>query len=153
MFWYKLYNKPKELKINKQVLSSILDVISKNVSITQNWLINIIFETDENIRILNKNYRWIDSTTDVLSFHYFDDFSLLKKTEIAWEVLLSFSKILNQSLEYRNTNEEESYKLIIHSILHILGFDHENDLDFEKMKKCEDEIIEIINKMYNINIK
>jgi len=60
---------------------------------------------------------------------------------------------LNQSLEYRNTNEEESYKLIIHSILHILGFDHENDLDFEKMKKCEDEIIEIINKMYNINIK
>jgi ssRNA-specific RNase YbeY (16S rRNA maturation enzyme) len=38
---------------------------------------------NDSIKILNKNYRNIDKTTDVLSFHYFDDFSDLKKDDIA----------------------------------------------------------------------
>lgn len=153
MFWYKIYNKPKNLKLSKKVLLSIFEEIGKNVTKLQSWILNIIFEWDDMIRQLNKNYRWIDSSTDVLSFHYFDDFSSLKKSEIAWEIILSFDKIESQSKEFSNSIEEETYKLLVHSILHILDFDHENDLDYEKMKIIEDEIIEKINKMHNISIK
>jgi rRNA maturation RNase YbeY len=49
---------------------------------------------------LNKNYRNIDTTTDVLSFHYFEDFSSLKQKEIAGEIILSQNKIISQSKEY-----------------------------------------------------
>jgi ssRNA-specific RNase YbeY (16S rRNA maturation enzyme) len=45
---------------------------------------------------LNKDYRNIDKNTDVLSFHYYDDFSELKKDDIAGEVILSEDKIISQ---------------------------------------------------------
>ncbi|MDD2565334.1 MAG: rRNA maturation RNase YbeY [Candidatus Gracilibacteria bacterium] len=153
MFGYKIYNKPKNLKLSKQIIVFIFEEINKNITKSQNGILNIIFEGDDMIRQLNKNYRGIDKSTDVLSFHYFDDFGSLKKSKIAGEIILSFDKIESQSKEFDNTIEEESYKLLVHSILHILGFDHENDIDYEKMKIIEDEIIEKINKIHNIAIK
>jgi probable rRNA maturation factor len=59
-------------------------------------VINIVFLDDNSIKNLNKKYRNIDSSTDVLSFHYFDDFSTLNKDEIAGEIILSLEKITEQ---------------------------------------------------------
>jgi len=75
MFKYKLFNKPRDIKINKDVLGDILVTTLELVKIPQNGILNIIFEDDKNIKSLNKEYRKIDSATDVLSFHYFDDFT------------------------------------------------------------------------------
>ena len=56
--------------------------------ITQRGILNIAFLPDEEIQILNREYRGIDKTTDVLSFHYFDDFSDLDPaTDIAGECI------------------------------------------------------------------
>jgi rRNA maturation RNase YbeY len=49
---------------------------------------------------LNKEYRNIDKTTDVLSFHYYDNFSELSNEDIAGEIILSESKIISQAKEY-----------------------------------------------------
>lgn len=152
MFKYKLFNKPRDIKINKAVLDDIFGITSELVKIPQNGILNIIFEDDKIIKSLNKEYRKIDSTTDVLSFHYFDDFSWIKKTVVAWEIILSSTKIYLQAKEYIHTNEEEFYKLIIHSILHILGFDHEKESDYKKMSNHENKIIEKIEKIHNIKI-
>lgn len=152
MFKYKLFKKPSTLKINKKVLENIFIEIGNQIKKSQNGILNIIFEDDETIKSLNKEYRKIDSTTDVLSFHYFEDFSWIKKTDVAWEIILSIEKIELQAKEYNHSNEEEFYKLIIHSILHILWFDHENDKDYELMKEVEDKIIEKIEKIHNIKI-
>ena len=103
--------------------------------------------------MLNHEYRWIDTTTDVLSFHYSDDFSSLRKTDIAWEMVLSESKISSQSEEYGNTEEEETYKLIIHSFLHILWYDHEDDKEYEDMYLLENIISSKLNDDFSINIK
>jgi len=152
MFKYKLFNKPRDIKINKDVLGDILVTTLELVKIPQNGILNIIFEDDKNIKSLNKEYRKIDSATDVLSFHYFDDFTWIKKTDIAWEIILSSTKIYLQAKEYDHTSEEEFYKLIIHSILHILGFDHEKESDYKKMSNHENKIIEKIEKIHNIKI-
>ncbi|EKE26582.1 MAG: hypothetical protein ACD_4C00238G0011 [uncultured bacterium (gcode 4)] len=151
MFNYKIINKPKEIKINKKIADFIFNDIWNNVNISQNWILNIVFVDDDQMKIFNNQYRWIDSTTDVLSFHYFDDFSRLKKKDIAWEILLSESKIYSQSAEFWNSFEEEFYKLLIHSILHILGFDHESEKDYENMKKYEN--LTIKNSYENFGIK
>jgi probable rRNA maturation factor len=51
---------------------------------------------NDSIQNLNKNYRNIDKSTDVLSFHYHDDFSGLKSEDIAGEIILSEDKIISQ---------------------------------------------------------
>ncbi len=92
----------------------------------------------ESIQNLNKTYRNIDTCTDVLSFHYYDDFFPLGSEDIAGELVFCEEKIVSQGKEYGLWSENEFYKLVIHSVLHILGFDHEDDRDYEEMKNWEE---------------
>ena len=106
----------------------------------QNGIINIAFLPDEEIRVLNNTYRNKDSTTDVLSFHYFDDYTDVDPSETAGEIILSESRILAQSLEHHHSPERECEILIIHSLLHLLGYDHETDEEYEKMWGWEEKM-------------
>lgn len=139
MFKYKILSLS-NIKLNKKIIDKILKSIYKNINLSQNWTLNIVFETSDSIKNLNKNYRNIDKVTDVLSFHYYDDFSLLKKDDVAWEIIMCEEKIKEQAIEYSLWEEKEFYKLLIHSILHILWYDHENDIDYKEMQKKEDII-------------
>ncbi|EKE27991.1 MAG: hypothetical protein ACD_3C00111G0008 [uncultured bacterium (gcode 4)] len=153
MFEYNIISKPIRLNSNKKVIDNIFETIEKKVEKSQNWVINIIFESDEVIRELNKWYRTIDKTTDVLSFHYFDTYDGVDKKTVAWEIILSSSKIESQAAEYWIKDEEELYKLLIHSILHLLWYDHETDEDYEEMNKLEKEIETDVNEKFGLNIK
>jgi len=139
MFKYNIINKPK-LDIDEKVVDNIFLTIHNTVKIEQNWTLNIVFLDDDSIQNLNKNYRNIDKITDVLSFHYFDDFRNLSEDDIAWEIILSKNKIISQWIEYWLWTEKEFYKLIIHSILHILWYDHELDNEYIIMQDLESKI-------------
>ncbi len=139
MFKYNIIEKP-SFDINEKIIDTIFNIIWNIVNIPQKWTLNIVFLDDNSIQNLNKNYRNIDKTTDVLSFHYFDNFNDLKEDDIAWEMVFNENKILIQAIEYWLWNEKEFYKLIIHSILHILWYDHELDNEYEIMQALEDKI-------------
>lgn len=139
MFRYNIIEKP-SFDINEKIIDTIFNIIWNIVNIPQKWTLNIVFLDDDSIQNLNKIYRNIDKTTDVLSFHYFDNFNNLKKDDIAWEMVFNENKILTQAIEYWLWNEKEFYKLIIHSILHILWYDHELDNEYEIMQALEDKI-------------
>lgn len=146
MFKYNILDKP-SFNIYEKVIDNIFNIISNIVNIPQKWTLNIVFLDDDSIQNLNKNYRNIDKTTDVLSFHYFDDFSNLWNDDIAWEIILSENKIISQWLEYGLWSEKEFYKLIIHSTLHILWYDHELDNEYMIMQALEDKIwLEVFEK-------
>lgn len=57
------------------VISTIAEKMEKTAPETQKGTVNVAFVDDETMRTYNRTYREKDSTTDVLSFHYFDDFS------------------------------------------------------------------------------
>lgn len=139
MFNYNILSTP-SFTINEKSIDSIFKSVSNIVSVPQKWTLNIVFLDDDSIQNLNKNYRNIDASTDVLSFHYFDNFSQLQDEDIAWEIILSEKKIKSQAIEYSLWEEKEFYKLIIHSVLHILWFDHELDNDYIIMQGFEDKI-------------
>lgn len=139
MFKYNILEKP-SFNVNEKVIDTIFNIVWNIVNIPQKWTLNIVFLDDDSIQNLNKTYRNIDKTTDVLSFHYFDNFNDLNDNDIAWEIILSENKILSQAIEYWLWNEKEFYKLIIHSILHILWYDHELNNDYEIMQALEDKI-------------
>ena len=139
MFNYILTSTP-SFDINTKSIDDTLKAISNIVLKEQKWTLNIVFLDPYSIQKLNNDYRNINKTTDVLSFHYFDDFSNLKNEDIAWEIILSEEKIKSQAIEYWLWEENEFYKLLIHSILHILWYDHELDNDYKKMQAIEDRI-------------
>lgn len=139
MFKYNILDKP-SFDINEKVIDNIFINIHNIIKVKQKWTLNIVFLDDDSIQNLNKNYRNIDKSTDVLSFHYFEDFSNLEGKDIAWEIILSENKIISQWIEYWLWTEKEFYKLLIHSILHILWFDHELDNDYENMQDLESKI-------------
>jgi probable rRNA maturation factor len=141
MFSLKILENP-SFSCSQNTLDEISLVISKNILDQQNWTLNIVFIEPLGIQNLNKKYRNIDKVTDVLSFHYHEDFSELEKDDIAWELVFCEEKILSQWEEYWLWSEKEFYKLLIHSVLHILWFDHEDDEEYEEMKKWEDLVWE-----------
>lgn len=127
MFTPSLLNSPNSFIPRTELTQTIFHAISEQVDIAQSGTVNIAFLGDDEIAELNKTHRGIDKTTDVLSFHYFEDFTGLGDEEIAGEIIMSEAKILSQAEEYGNTNEAEFAKLLIHSTLHLLGYDHEDD--------------------------
>lgn len=141
MFSYTIIHPPK-FNFQGDIVDTIFKNISKNIDIPQRWIINIVFVPESEIQELNKNYRDKDKSTDVLSFHYFEDFSTLEENEVAWELIFCEEKILLQGKEYWLWSEKEFYKLLIHSLLHVLGHDHEEDEEYKEMQSLEDAIWE-----------
>ena len=139
MFKYNLTSMP-SFHINTKCIDNILNNIYKIVLISQKWTLNIVFLDQDSIKKLNNKYRKINSSTDVLSFHYFNDFSDLSDKDIAWELIFCEDKIKTQGVSYWLWEEKEFYKLFIHSILHILWYDHELDNEYKKMQELEDKI-------------
>lgn len=142
MFQYNLISKP-SFQVEKKHIDNIFKSIDNIENSDQYGTINIVFLDDDSIQNLNKNYRKIDKTTDVLSFNYFNEFTDLKSDDIAGEIVMSEQKIISQWKEYWLWEEFEFYKLLIHSIYHILGYDHENDEDYIIMKDLEEKTYEI----------
>ena len=139
MFNYTLVNQPK-FEFKEDVLKNIFKKVEKFVKKPQSGNINIVFLNNEEIRDLNKKYRWIDKSTDVLSFHYYQNFQNFEKYDTVWEVVLNEEKIFSQALDYWITPEKEFFNLVIHSVLHILGYDHETDEDYKEMYSIESEL-------------
>jgi len=137
MFSLKLLEKP-GFTYSQNTLDEISLVISKNILKHQNWTLNIVFLEPLGIQNLNKKYRDIDAVTDVLSFHYHDSYENLQADDIAGELVFCEEKIISQWQEYWLWTQKEFYKLVIHSVLHILWFDHEDDEEYIEMKKWEE---------------
>lgn len=81
---------------SQNTLDEIAELISKHISKQQNGTLNIVFLDAFGIQNLNKNYRNIDVVTDVLSFHYHEDFAGLKNDDIAGELIFCEEKIVSQ---------------------------------------------------------
>lgn len=121
-------------------IDQIRTVIDEFVPVSQRWIINVWFLGDEEIRTLNHSYRGKDSTTDVLSFHYYEDFSGVSDDEVVGEIVMSRDRISTQALDHQHSELAEWEILLIHSLLHILGYDHETDEDYQEMWQYESEI-------------
>lgn len=86
--------------------------------------ISLTFTDDEHIHELNLKYRNKDASTDVLSFPLDEDDAL-------GDIVISTDHALAQAKEYGHSIEREICFLVVHSMLHLLGWDHERSQDEE----------------------
>ena len=118
----------------------------------------MLFVDNEEIREINNETRGIDRATDVLSFPMLDyqdkkvfkemykdnnfDITFMDGEELVLgDIVLSLERALEQSREYNHSFERESCYLVVHSVLHLLGYDHMEEDDKKIMRKREEDIL------------
>jgi len=114
---------------------------------TDNISVNLILTDDEYIKSINSEYRGKDKPTDVISFAYRDDpFPVIDNPmEELGDIYISLEKASEQAVEYEVTLADELKRLIIHGVLHLLGYDHELSSEDEKtMNTLEEKIFNAI---------
>ena len=91
--------------------------------------ITLILCSDRYIHGINREYREKDRPTDVISFAYRENGFRLQPGEYEQlgDIFLSIDRLREQAVEYGVTENEEMLRLVIHSVLHLFGFDHEKD--------------------------
>ena len=105
--------------------------------------LSVSFVSDRKIKKLNAEYRGVDKVTDVLSFPQYDDLNeLTEEMEICLgDVVICEKKARQQAVEFGHSYEREILYLFTHSVLHLLGYDHEEEADKQEMRAREEEIM------------
>ena len=105
--------------------------------------VSITFTDDEGIRKMNSEYRGKDCPTDVLSFPLFDDDYGDGMPAALGDIVISLERALLQAQEYGHSLEREVAFLCVHSVLHLLGYDHETGEKEEKeMFEKQESVLE-----------
>ncbi len=120
-----------KLKPIRIVIKNILSYMNIN-----NYQLSVLLCDNPLIQELNNKYRNKNIPTDVLSFES-------KENPYLGDLAISLEKTWEQSLEYHNSFQDELKRLLIHGILHLLGYDH------EKSKKDEKIMNDIEKKLFN----
>lgn len=106
-----------------EYLNEVLDYAINKLDI-KNSIFDIIFIDDEEMHKLNKEYRGIDRTTDVLSFALNDDKHIDAIVNSLGDIFISIPKMKSQAEEYGHSEKRELSFLALHGLLHLLGYDH-----------------------------
>ena len=119
--------------------------------------VSVNFVSDEEIKRLNKEFRGVDKTTDVLSFPNLNKTpkEKVKKFEkyadldthliFLGDILISKNVAKKQAREYEHSLKREVCFLALHGFLHLLGFDHIKEDDERVMNKLQDKILSEVN--------
>jgi len=99
--------------------------------------LGITFVTDPAIAVLNKKYLHKKGATDVLSFP-------LNSKKCLGDIVISFDTLRKEARRLKKSSREHAVFLMIHGILHLLGYDHVKVKDWKKMRKKEEELLKII---------
>ena len=125
---------------NYDYLYEVIDYTIKKLNI-ENSIFDIIFIDDEEMHKLNKEYRGIDRTTDVLSFALNDNKHIDTMINSLGDIFISIPKMISQAEAYEHSEKRELSFLTLHGILHLLGYDHMNASDEEVMFGLQKEIL------------
>jgi probable rRNA maturation factor len=122
--------------------------------VPSNVEISLVITGQERIQELNRDYRGLDQPTDVLSFSLSEQKDVIPSSFIGppdgvlhlGEVIISYPQALIQARERGHSIKKELAVLIVHGVLHILGYDHEKPEMEAAMQAREKEILESLEK-------
>jgi probable rRNA maturation factor len=126
----------------KNIVFSVLEEVD------QKGMVSIHIVGDEKIRDLNERYRDKDETTDVLSFSALEGQQFQEETVDLGDIFISLPQIKKQAKEYEVSNTEEFVRMLVHGILHLLGYDHQEQEESKKMFSLQKKIIKEVLDEY-----
>ena len=127
----------------------IAQTVLKAEGVAPPYEVSLVFTDSETVKQLNRDYRGVDEPTDVLAFHMLpqkevDDSFALPPDGVTrlGEVIISYPQAVAQAKKQGHSPERELALLIIHGILHLLGYDHEEPEEESKMRERERDLLE-----------
>lgn len=154
-------NEQNLMEVGEDLVEAIIETIEytlKNQRVLYEGEVSVLLVDNEAIREINRENRNIDQPTDVLSFpmieyeegktyadlygdhefgvEYFDGDAL-----VLGDIVISMEMADLQAEEYGHSLKREVCYLTVHSVLHLLGYDHMNDEDKKRMRDSEEKIL------------
>lgn len=130
------------------------DFVYKNRRFNNRWIrltaeseikrlgdINIIFCSDNQILDINLKYLQHDYYTDIITFDYSEE------NTISGDLFISVDSVRENAKEYGTEFDDELHRVIIHGILHLLGYDDHTENDIKLMRLKEDYYLEVRSQM------
>ena len=125
---------------NYDYLDKVLEYVINKLNIKNSYF-SIIFIDDDKMHEMNKKYRGIDNTTDVLSFALNDNKRIDTPINTLGDIFVSIPKMISQSVCYCHSEKRELSFLVIHGLLHLLGYDHMKEEDEKIMFGLQNDIL------------
>lgn len=143
----------------KELAEKVINAALDYVDCPYEAEVNLLLTMNDEIQEMNRNFRSIDRSTDVLSFPMIDyeeagNFDFLEDVMDAFhpesgelmlgDIVISKEKVIAQAEEYGHSIEREYAFLIAHSMLHLFGYDHMEDDERIIMEQKQREILEVL---------
>lgn len=140
-------------ELARKVIEAALDYVQCPYEVQ----VNLLLTMNDEMQRINNEQRGIDNPTDVLSFPMIEyesagKFDFLEEYDMYFEpdsgelllgdIVISKEKVLSQAEEYGHSIEREYAFLIAHSMLHLFGFDHMEDVERMEMEQMQRDILE-----------
>ncbi len=117
-----------------------------------NFDLGILLTTNATIQKYNREFRQKDEPTDVLSFPYHSELKAGQKIVVLepedknlGDIIISVPYVFSNKKDMSGTFEQRMDRMLVHAICHLLGYDHIDDDDFEKMDQLEKELLKLIS--------
>ncbi|MBF0241170.1 MAG: rRNA maturation RNase YbeY [Desulfamplus sp.] len=136
-----IQNQQKIVKISKEQIRQKIGLILKALGY-ENHEISVVITSNAHIRELNHLYRGVDAPTNVLSFSMLEgEFGYIGN--LLGDLVISAERAQDEAKESNITTDERLSQLLVHGILHIIGYDHD---DPNNEESCSEDYIEMEKK-------
>ena len=131
----------------EQDFTAIIEQALKTLGIEDDVEVSCVLVDDERIHEINREYRHIDRSTDVISFAMEDNdqFYVEGMPRTLGDIFISVDHAKKQAEEYGHSLRREMCFLFTHGILHLLGYDHMTDEQEKEMFGLQDQILGALN--------
>ena len=152
--WANEQDKQKAGFFMKRLIGKAIRAALECESFSHDAIVSVTFTDNEGIRVKNREFRGIDRATDVLSFPMYD----FKNGDVPEEgiacvlgdIVLSLERAAEQAEEFGHSYERECAFLTVHSVLHLLGYDHvDNEEDELTMREHQ----RVVMKKLGLEVK
>jgi len=137
--------RPSESIAGKIAKAAELCALSENLD-PDRIEVSVTFVGEEEIHDLNLHFRNVDHVTDVLSFPQYEDLTQIPEKGIIClgDVVICSQQALLQADEFGHSPEREIIYLFVHSMFHLMGYDHLNDEDKTAMREQEEKVMQLL---------
>lgn len=128
----------------EKISDFIKDILKNEYESDKDIYVSILVTNNEEIQVINREYRDKDMPTDVISFAY-NETENEGFYDVLGDIVISHDKVMEQAEEYGHSIEREFYYVLLHGVLHLLGYDHIDEEDKKEMREKEEEILNSYN--------
>ncbi len=111
--------------------------------------LSITLSDEEYIHKINKEYRKVDRTTDVLSFPMFEKNEIPKNPtgipDVLGDIIICIPVVERQAVEYEHSFKRELAYMLVHGFYHLMGYDHMQDDEKKEMREKEEKVLKKLN--------